>query len=392
MSDPLVPGRDPLFVLAVLALCVVGSELFVRRTALRHLGSALVVIVVTAVVANAGLIPTYADGVSAVYDGVFAYVAPLGIFWLLLRVNLRDVRRAGAPMIAAFVAGAVGTILGVVAGMAVVGGEASFGESFRALGGMFVGTYIGGSPNFNAVAAEYGVQTNGVLYASATAVDALMTAVWMAATLAAPRLLGKLRARRAALPVAPVAAGDPAAQLGLEDDTESVHPLDLALLLALGALAWLVSGWLHAWNEDVQSYLVLTGIALVLAQVPAVARLRGSRALGMFAVYLFLAVIGAACDVGALQESGALGFDLLLFVTIVIGVHGALTFGTARALRIDPVVAAVASQANIGGGTTALAVARSLGRPDLVLPGMLVGSLGTALGTALGFFTVDWLL
>ncbi len=53
---------------------------------------------------------------------------------------------------------------------------------------------------------------------------------------------------------------------------------------------------------------------------------------------------------------------------------------------------AVASQANIGGGTSALALARSLNRPDLVLPAILIGSLGLALGTYLGFFTAEHLL
>ncbi|MEM9456015.1 MAG: DUF819 family protein [Myxococcota bacterium] len=66
----------------------------------------------------------------------------------------------------------------------------------------------------------------------------------------------------------------------------------------------------------------------------------------------------------------------------VIGVHGALVFGVTRLLRLDPDVAAVASQANIGGGTTALALARGLGRGDLVLPAILVGSLGTFVGFA----------
>lgn len=73
---------------------------------------------------------------------------------------------------------------------------------------------------------------------------------------------------------------------------------------------------------------------------------------------------------------------------MTILVHGTIVFGSARALKIDPQVAAVASQANIGGGTSALALARSLNRSDLILPAILVGSLGSALGTYLGFLTV----
>ncbi|MDX5338586.1 MAG: DUF819 family protein, partial [Cyclobacteriaceae bacterium] len=41
--------------------------------------------------------------------------------------------------------------------------------------------------------------------------------------------------------------------------------------------------------------------------------------------------------------------------------------------------------ANVGGNTTAFAAAESLNRPDLLIPGVLVGSLGNALGTYVGF-------
>ena len=96
--------------------------------------------------------------------------------------------------------------------------------------------------------------------------------------------------------------------------------------------------------------------------------------------------------VRALGRIGGLGATMFLFVTITVIVHGLLIFGGAAALRLDRDMAAVASQANIGGGTSALALARSLGRGDLVLPGILVGSVGTAIGTYLGFLTSEWLL
>ena len=80
-----------------------------------------------------------------------------------------------------------------------------------------------------------------------------------------------------------------------------------------------------------------------------------------------------------------------LFVVVLVGVHGGIAFGMAALLRLDPVLAAVASQANIGGGTSALALARSLGRSELVLPAILIGSLGNAVGTYLGFLTAAFL-
>ena len=79
---------DSLLVAAVLCACVVVAEILCRRTFLRHGGTALVVIVVTAVVANAGLIPAGSSEARPVpvYDETFSVLAPLAIFWLFLRV------------------------------------------------------------------------------------------------------------------------------------------------------------------------------------------------------------------------------------------------------------------------------------------------------------------
>ena len=88
-------------------------------------------------------------------------------------------------------------------------------------------------------------------------------------------------------------------------------------------------------------------------------------------------------------------FTLVLprvFTLVLIIVHGFITFGAARLLKLDVDIAAVASQANIGGAASALALSRSLGRSDLLLPAVLIGSLGIATGTFLGFWVAQTLL
>ncbi len=371
----------PLFILAVLALNIALSEWLVRRTWLRHLGSALLVIVLTAVAANLGLIPTYSNDI-AVYSGVFTYVAPLAIFLLLLQVDLRGIARAGLPMLGMFGLGAAGTVAGVLAGMAAVDGPRAFGDLHHALGGMFTGTYIGGSINYNAVALHYDVVKQGLLYAGAAAVDSAMTSVWMAVTVVLPRWLPdrSTAVRRTAEETA----------VDEEHDTERVGPLDLALLTALGGAAVWLSDLLGTWS-GVPSVLILTTLALVLAQLPQIQRLHGTRLTGWLSVMFFLAVIGALCDLHALASLGALGRDLLIFVVVILAVHGAVVFGGGMLLKIDPSLVAVASQANVGGSTSALALARSLGRGDLALPGILVGACGNALGTYHRFLDAAWL-
>jgi uncharacterized membrane protein len=81
---------------------------------------------------------------------------------------------------------------GALLAVRLVGGAGSLGPFADALAGMFTGTYTGGSVNFNAVALAYRVVAEGPLYAAAAAVDNAATTVWMAATVALPRLLAPL--------------------------------------------------------------------------------------------------------------------------------------------------------------------------------------------------------
>jgi uncharacterized membrane protein len=388
---------NDVYILAVLSLLVAGSEWLVRKTWLKHVGTALLVILLTAIVANLGLLPTTSTDEAPVpiYTFIFGVVAPLSILWLLLKVNLRDVLKAGLPIISLFLIGSVGTAAGVVVGMLVVNGPESIGPLYYALGGMFVGTYTGGSVNFNALALQYDVMREGVLFGGAVVVDNIITATWMVATLAIPRLLAPLwHRRRHDAETLPAERAE--VSLGIEEDTESIHPMDLGLVLAIGLFGLWLSDLLEAASGQmgfaIPSILILTALALILAQIPAIARLRGARTLAMFAVYLFLAVIGAFCDVTALGQLGSLGLTLLIFASTIALVHGLLIFAAAWLFRIDLDIAAVASQANIGGGTSALALARSLGRDDLVLPAVLVGSVGLAIGTFLGFWVAEQVL
>ena len=368
--------------LAVLCANVALCEWLVRHTRARHLGTALLVILVTAIQANLGLIPS-ASNAPPLYDGIFTYLAPFGLFLLLLEVNLRQLRHAGLPMLIMFLIGSAGTVAGVIVALWIVDAPASIGPLWAAFGGMFTGTYTGGAINFNAVALHYRIVEEGALYTGALAADNILTSIWMIATLALPRLLGGHR------PSAAPAALSESETLRHEHDTETLSPGGLGGLLALGAGAmWLadgLTGWFAGMGIVLPSILVLTTLALGLAQFGSVSTLPGTRVLGMTVIYVFLAAIGAHAELGALVELGRLGLVLLIFASILVLVHGLVTFGLGRLLRQDPDLVAVASQANIGGSTSALAVAKSLGRPDLLLPAILVGSLGNGLGTYLGF-------
>lgn len=376
--------KDPALILVVLCVNVAVCEWLVRHTFCKHLGTALLVILVTAVQANMGLIPT-ASNAPPLYPNVFHYMAPIGLFYLLLEVNLGQLRKAGPAMVLMFLIGSAATVVGVVVGLWLVDARATLGPSYAALGGMFTGTYTGGSINFNAVALHYRVVEEGALYTGALAVDNIMTSVWMMATLILPRVLSGVRNIVVSRPTADISPE----QARHEHDVETVGPTSLGVVIALGLVAFWVSdqvaGLLSAWGLEIPSILVITTIALVLAQLPVFGRLPGGRLLGMFCIYIFLAVIGAHAELAALGALGHLGLVLVEFALTLVVCHGLIIFGAGALLRQDWDVVAVASQANIGGSTSALALAKSLGRVDLLLPAILVGSLGNAIGTYLGF-------
>lgn len=378
---------DSVFILFILSLNVVFCEWLSGKPVFRDIGTALLVIIVTAIEANLRLIPT-TD--TPVYDGIFSYIAPFSLFLLLLGVNLKDLKQAGLPMISMYLIGSAGVIIGVLTSVWMFSALQTVGNLYYALAGMFTGTYIGGSINFHAVALHYNVSKAGNLFVAATAADNILTALWMVATLAIPRYLQTRYPRR--LPTANSDATDAATgDHPVFSDAETVSPMDLALLLTLGFGTIFVAKQLAGLFPALPFVLIVTTIALVLAQFRTINHLKGGRLLGLFGVYVFLAVIGAYCDIAALLRDGKLAMVLFGMILLLVAIHAVILFGIGALFKQDWDVLGIASQANIGGATSALALARSLNRTDLQLPAVLVGTLGNAIGTYLGILVAELL-
>lgn len=383
--------QDPLAILAVLMGNILVADWLTRLPVFRQLGTSLTVIILTAITANLGLIPTSTNA-PPLYDGIFTYLAPISIFFLLLAVDLRSLKQAGSPMVLCFFIGTAGTMLGVLAGMWAVAGPEGFGELYYALGGMFAGTYTGGSSNLNAIALHYGVNKAGNLYAAAIATDNIVTALWMGVTLLLPQLLNRYFPRQLKYDWTPAEKERLDAEANAQiSDIETVSPTDLALLIGLGVLGLFVAGQIAVWIPAIPKILSLTTLALLLAQWSPIQKLRGVRVIGIFCIYLFLAVIGAYCDIAALLKDGHLALMMLLFVSVLVAVHTLIQFGVGALLRQDWAIISVASQANLGGSASCLALTKSLNRPDLHLPGILAGALGNAVGTYCGLLVAEYL-
>ena len=342
-------------------------------------GASLLAIVLGALLSNLGLVP--AD--SPVYGTVTGPVTSLAIVWLLLGVHVGDLRRAGPRMLGAFGLALLGTAVGTAVG--TVAFSALFGEDAWRLAGAFMGTYSGGSLNF--VAVGRGLELPEALFAGAAAADNLTTGLWLGACLLAPSLLGRW------YPDPPDRAPDETGEAGGGGDPseEPAHPffdaapvsvLRLAVLFGLGLAVLLAARAAHGLVSGVPEVLWLTTFALVLGHLRPFARMDGALQLGNYALHLFFVVIGVYSRLG---EILAVGIAVFWFTLTVVGVHGLVVFGLGRAAKLDLGTLAVASQASVGGPSTALAVAVSREWPVLVLPGVAVGLLGYAAGNYLGF-------
>jgi len=380
--------QQPLYILTVLLLLILFSEWLAERKFFKHIGSVLLVIILAAISANLNIIPSSTNA-PPLYDGIFHYAAPLGIFFLMLQVKLRELKLAGLPMIMMFLIGSATTIAGVIIGYEILSPQRHGIHLSYAVAGMYTGTYIGGSANLNAVAVAYGVNKDGTQFAAINAADNIITGVWMMMTLILPSIFQRYFPRKRRIAAQFENLSDEELRTRMLQPANNIHLKDITLLLALGFGTMFISEQITNYFNAVPSILVITTLALVFAQLPFVQRLQGTKLIGFGLVMLFLAVVGAYCDINALIRNGSVAATLLMWVVLIVFIHGALIFLTGGFLKQDWDIVSIASNANIGGATSAPVCANSIGRPDLQLPGLLAGTIGNAIGTYLGVFVAE---
>ena len=373
---------NPIYVLSILCFMVILSVYAGKTKIGRQFGgAALLVILFTAVVANLKLIPTASDSFE-LYDIIFKYIAPISIFYLLLNVNIKSIKKAGLPMVGLFVLGSIATTIGILISWFLISPQEILGDDGKIIAGMLTGTYTGGSVNFNAIALEYGFQKKGFLYAGTIAVDNVVTAIWIMVTLAIPMFLNKIWSSNVKINTKAVSNTEVA------NNNANIDSKSLVWLIFLGIWAYYISDIISENFIKIPSILILTTIGIILAQTRFISKIKGSQTLGLYLVYLFLAVIGAFCELSAVSQLQDIGATLLIFTSIAVLIHGLVFIFIGGLVYRDWEMISIASQANIGGGASAIALAESFDRKELILPAILVGSLGNALGTYLGFLVI----
>ena len=130
-------------------------------------------------------------------------------------------------------------------------------------------------------------------------------------------------------------------------------------------------------------YVWITTISVIVATffTKPVEKMNGAQEVGTYLIYLFLFVIGVPASIYKIITETPL---LLAFTAIMVCVNMLFCFVGGKLLKFDLEDIILASNANIGGPTTAAGMAISQGWSHLVGPVMLVGTFGYVIGTYLG--------
>jgi uncharacterized membrane protein len=379
--------QDPVSILAYLAAVVGVVFQLGRLEALRPLFDRIPPLVwayfVPMLSTTAGLLPDE----SGVYRAMARYLLPASLVLMLLSSDIKAVGRLGRTALVVMAAGVVGVVLGVLAA------HLAFrpwlpDDAWKALGAL-TGTWIGGSANLLAVGTTLGLapEMQGVIIV----VDTIVGYTWMGVLISlAPhqeRFDRWLRADRSRIHEVSVRLGERAAR------ARAPGVADVTLLVGIALALTAVCLWAGALLPSVGRVLnpfswaivLLTTVGLALSLTP-LARLEevGASTLGYAGFYLLLASVGAQADLRKVVAHP----QFVLLGVLVIAVHAAVLFAAVRLLRAPLFFFAAASQACIGGYSSAPLVA-ALYQPSMAPVGLLLAVLGNVLGTYLGLLVAQ---
>ncbi len=350
----------------------------------KKISGALMTIILAAVFTSIGLIPNASDTEISVpsYDFVFTYFIPFSIPLLLFKLHLRKIIKESGRLLIIYLISAGGVVLGALLAFSLI----NLGPETYKVASVFIGTYIGGSVNFMAVAATFDFLRSS-LFPSVIAVDNVFTYVYIMLLFYIPafNFLRKYY---------------PEAEIDEDDDvdykTEEVPKAPGGLLEAItvcllisGLICWAgtaISGWLAALiRTDINlDMLVITTLIVILANlIPNWLQKYDTIAfdLGMFLLYIFLAVIGASCDLRLLFTTIP---GILMMATIILFVQLIISLLVGKWLKFSLKEIMIACCANAAGPSVTAPMAITFKMRKTVTPAILISILGYLIGTFIG--------
>lgn len=344
------------------------------------------------ILSNLNIIPTDAPA----YDAVWTYVIPLAIPLLLYQANLKRVWNESGRLLILFLISSAGTVVGAYIAFFALSG---FIPELALITAVMTGSYIGGSVNLVALSAKFDV-SEGMLSSTIVA-DNLMMALYFFVLIAIPAVSFFRRNFRTphidrVEQSADGESGTPAAsywqrkEISLKDIALSAGSAFVIVAVSFNIAEFFGSiipdegaGWQLLGGLLGDSYLMLTTITVtaVTLMPKFFDSLNGAQEIGTYLIYIFFVVIGVPASLPLLIQNAPL---LLVFVLLMVFTNMVVTFGVGRLFKFSLEEMIVASNANIGGPTTAAAMAIAKGWKDLIVPIMLVGTMGYIIGNYIG--------
>ncbi len=311
---------------------------------------------------------------SEVYDFVYSWIVPIAIPMFLFKANLVSIFKETGKVLIAFILGGIGTIIGAITMFFILGGTK---ELIKPLG-LFTATYVGGTINFVAISELLKIE--GDTLAAAVAADNVVMAfliigLFFIAVNNFFRKFFKFDDK------------DYLEEIEIEDNG-AIYPLDIVYTISIATVIATFSMFISSYLKGIPHILISTAITVALAtSFPSFfGKIKGSEEIGIFFMYMFFTVVGASANIHTIIQKG-----LYLFVfaggTILIHLIFILTTGYFFKIPLPEIL--IASNANIGGPTTACGMAMAKKWEKLVVPSVLVGLFGYVIATLLAYNIVQ---
>jgi len=371
------------FVLTTLLIVSASGIAMEQKTTFgKALSAPLVTMLISLVLANVGIIPFK----SPVYGLINKYLVPLAVPLFLFDSDIRRVIRDAGSLLIAFIVGAVSTIIGTIATFSLIP-LTSLGEDGWKVACALNSRHIGGAINFVAVADTLNI--DGSVVSAAIAADNVVVALYFALLF----YLAKAGESETGAKISSSSKEETLNLPSLGDDIvvangetpNQITTSSIAYSIASASCLVTIGELLTRAICPSLSSMVITSIVTVLAatiQPKWFRKLRSSgSAIGIVFLQLFFAASGAS---GSLLLVLRRAPSLVAFSMMQIAIHFVFLIGIGRGIfRLDPNELYLASNANVGGPTTAAAMAQAKEWNRLTLPALLVGVFGYATATAL---------
>jgi len=343
----------------------------------------LVTMISMSILSMTGVVPVASDPDVKVdvYNMVFDFFIPIAIPLMLFSSNIVKIVRESGKLLIAYIIGAIGIVLGSFLAFYLI----NLGAGSADTAGVIAATLIGGSVNFVATAEILNFSTNP-LFTATLAIDNFAANLYVLLLFLVPSI-GLLK-RFFSKTKTEANVGETTENVEEKKSTITLESIAVSLFIALAVasagfvLAPILQNFFH--TDLNLSILLITIFSIAVANIfPKSLKALEETAfsIGLWMMYIFLAVVGAATN---LQEILHIGLPVLAFYLTIMFFHFVFLLALARLFKLDVYEVIISSAANIMGPSVAAPMAASLGQRKMVTPGILVGILGYIIGTFIG--------